>query len=84
MTKTVRQFGKSTFCSDPYATHQVLTSDKKFGWGIYGYYTSFIEANTVHERLKAQGCTTSQVVDHNVDWSDEGGVHPLILIGMGE
>ena len=73
-----RKFGSSTSFIDPAVTHQVLTSDDKFGYGIYGYYTSYIEANNVHRNLVSRGCATSQVVDHNFDWTDESHVHPLI------
>lgn len=68
---------KSTYCSDPAATHIVNAMGDKIGAGIYGYYTNEFDAHRVCRYLKKNGARVATVEPY--DCNDEmPSIHPLI------
>lgn len=71
---------RSTFCTDPRATHTVDTADPDFGYGIYGYYTNEFDAHRVKRWLKQQNCAVAVVVAYDPKAEVTPGIHPFIRL----
>jgi hypothetical protein len=68
---------QSTYCNDPEATHVVETQSRKFGNGIYGYYTNHFTALRVRNELIKRGCELA-VVNPYSHLDEQDSIHRFI------
>jgi hypothetical protein len=73
---------KSTYCSDPEATHTVDVLGGPFGGGIYGYYTNEIDAHRVRKWVTDNGATVAQVNPYNPNAPVVAGMHKFVELSL--
>jgi len=69
---------QGTYCSNPEATHTVTTGDPRFGYGIFGYYTSEWNAVSARRWLLKHKCQNVSFEAYDPKAPVVPGIHPMI------
>jgi hypothetical protein len=70
---------RSTYCSDPRATHYVEGIHPELGGGILGYFTDELTAHRAAREYRNSGGDRIRVVAYDPkNFGVEGGMHHLV------